>query len=94
MTKTQLTVAGMTCGLCVEHVTEALKNVTGVRSAKVSLGAMTASVEHQAAVEELIAAVEDEGYTILMATTSQPLELEASGMPNQESLSTCVLCCC
>ncbi len=93
MTKTQLTVAGMTCGLCVEHVTEVLKNVAGVQSAKVNLGAMMATVEHQATVEELIAAVEEEGYTTLMATTSQPLELEWSIMRDEESLSTCLLCC-
>jgi copper chaperone CopZ len=74
MKKTQLTIAGMTCELCVEHVTEVLKGVTGVRTAKVNLGATLATVEHQATVEELIAAVEEEGY--LVTTSSEPLELQ------------------
>jgi copper chaperone CopZ len=70
MTKTQLTIAGMMCGLCVEHVTDVLNGVAGVRTAKVNLGATLATVEHQATVDELIAAIEEEGYLVPMATTS------------------------
>jgi len=41
---TELLVTGMNCQNCARHVTEAIQNVPGVRSASVSLEAGRASV--------------------------------------------------
>ncbi|MCA9675354.1 MAG: heavy-metal-associated domain-containing protein [Kofleriaceae bacterium] len=62
--QTILHVRGMTCGHCVKHVGEALRKVPGVVSAEVDLAAGTARVTHAptAAVDQMIAAVEDAGY--------------------------------
>ncbi len=64
---TELAVTGMTCGNCARHVTEAIQNVPGVRSATVSLDSSHASVrwapsgEHN--IPALIQAIENEGYS-------------------------------
>lgn len=61
---TQLSVSGMTCASCVGHVTHALRNVPGVRDARVNLATERATIEHDAplTLEDLVAAVEDAGY--------------------------------
>lgn len=46
MTKTTLTIEGMTCGHCVQSVTEGLTSLEGVRSVEVSLEAGQAVVEY------------------------------------------------
>jgi Cu+-exporting ATPase len=64
---TELSVAGMTCGNCARHVTEAIQSVPGVRSATVSLDSRSASVRWAADgshdASELIQAIEKEGYS-------------------------------
>ena len=55
-------VTGMTCDNCVHHVTEAIKGVTGVTSAQVSLGEKSAKVEGDFDAQAVVAAVEEEGY--------------------------------
>lgn len=70
MKTTRLKVSGMTCGHCVATVEKALRNQTGVRNATVHLGDGTAEVEYQeteVAPEQLIAAVEEEGYNAALA---------------------------
>jgi copper chaperone CopZ len=65
MTKV-LTVEGMTCGNCKRHVEEALREVDGVASAEVDLGAKSARVDASDSVSEdsLKGAVEEAGYTV------------------------------
>ena len=59
----ELAIEGMTCDHCVNAVTGALKEVPGVKAAKVDLDSKSASVEgDQVEVAALIAAVEEEGY--------------------------------
>lgn len=61
-----LKIGGMSCGNCQKHVQEALVGTPGVRSAEVDLQGATATVTFDAATttpEQLIAAVEAEGYT-------------------------------
>jgi copper chaperone CopZ len=55
-------VKGMTCDNCVHHVTEAIRSVSGVTSAKVSLSTNSATVEGEFETPKIIAAIEEEGY--------------------------------
>lgn len=61
---TTLKITGMTCQNCVKHVTQALEAVPGVSAARVDLAAGRAEVEGTAAVDALVAAVEEEGYEV------------------------------
>lgn len=63
--KTVLNVNGMTCGHCVNAVTEALRPLPGVSAVEVALDGGRATVEHdgRASQESLIAAVVEAGYT-------------------------------
>jgi len=70
MTSTRLKIGGMTCGHCVTAVEKALRNQTGVRNATVDLDGGAAEVEYeesQVAAEQLVAAVEEEGYEAAIA---------------------------
>ena len=65
---TLLTIGGMSCQMCVQHVTNGLQNVPGVQSASVDLERGAAHVEHEAVdVQQLIEAVEEEGYQAQIA---------------------------
>ena len=62
-TTTKLEVKGMTCGNCVRHVTDALREVTGVSRVDVDLVAGRATVEHEGVeLAKLVAALDDAGY--------------------------------
>ena len=65
MAKTiELEITWMTCDHCVKAVTNALKDVTGVSDAVVSLEKKQATVTADLVdLGALIAAVEEEGYT-------------------------------
>lgn len=66
MKTTRLKVSGMTCGHCAETVQKALRASPGVRNATVHLDSGAAEVEYEegrVAPEQLIAAVEHEGYS-------------------------------
>lgn len=64
MHTTTLTITGMSCGSCRNHVEAALRAVTGVTQAQVDLAAGTAHIIHDGDVmpADLILAVEDAGY--------------------------------
>ncbi len=60
-----LKVTGMTCMMCVKHVTEALENVPGVTRAEVTLSPPRALVRYdpaRASAGAMIAAVRTAGY--------------------------------
>lgn len=63
--ETTLQISGMTCGMCVQHVTQALQSVSGVQNAAVDLTAGRALVKHdaEAQIDAMIEAVAEEGYT-------------------------------
>lgn len=65
MVKT-LTIEGMSCMHCVKAVTNALNGLEGVVSAAVDLESKTAvlDISGDVADKALIAAVEEEGYTV------------------------------
>lgn len=64
--KKVLSIEGMTCNNCKKHVTEALREVAGVKSATVDLAKKNAVVESDMPVadETLKSAVADAGYTV------------------------------
>lgn len=59
---TKLTVTGMSCGGCEANVEEAVKSVAGVTEAKADRETDSVTVEGDADVSELVAAVENAGY--------------------------------
>ena len=70
MKTTRFEVSGMTCGHCAQTVEKALRSQIGVRSATVQLDAGAAEVEYEereVAPEQLIAAIEEEGYDATLA---------------------------
>ncbi|HEX2092998.1 MAG TPA: cation transporter [Longimicrobiaceae bacterium] len=73
MKTTRLQIGGMSCNHCVEAVEKALRNRPGVRSATVHLDGGSAEVEYdesRVAPEQLVAAVEEEGYTAAIGGAS------------------------
>jgi len=62
MNTTKLAVSGMTCSHCAMAVTRALRSVSGVQSAQVSLERGEATVVGIADAQRLIQAIEKEGY--------------------------------
>ncbi|HHY64416.1 MAG TPA: heavy-metal-associated domain-containing protein [Clostridiaceae bacterium] len=60
----KITIEGMSCRHCVRHVTEALEELQGVKSVKVSLESKTAEIELDRDVDDnaIKAAIEDAGY--------------------------------
>ena len=86
METTQLQVTGMTCGMCVQHVTQALNEVAGVRSATVDLKAGSATVQHEGVKPEaLLEAVAEAGYE------AQPVPVQAEQADTAEESCSC--CC-
>jgi copper chaperone len=63
MNITELKVEGMSCNHCKASVEKALKSVAGVENAEVNLQEGKAKVYGSANVEQLVAAVQEEGYT-------------------------------
>jgi copper chaperone CopZ len=66
MKTVRLNVSGMTCGHCVDAVRKALENQDGVTSAAVHLDRGAAEVQYEegrVSPEQLVAVVEEEGYT-------------------------------
>jgi copper ion binding protein len=65
--KTTIKIEGMSCDHCVAHVTEALKEISGVSFVTVSLKDKNAVVEHADSVglESMKAAVVEAGYEAL-----------------------------
>lgn len=59
---TTITVTGMTCEHCEGRVEDALAGVTGVTDATANREADTATIEGEADVAALVAAVEEAGY--------------------------------
>lgn len=64
MESTKLLISGMNCEKCVEHVTNAIRGVAGVRDVVVSLARNPALVRHdRTELATLLDAVKSVGYT-------------------------------
>ncbi len=59
----QIKISGMTCGHCVSAVREALQAVSGAGEVSVELESGIAKIEGDANLEQILAAVKEEGYT-------------------------------
>lgn len=66
MTTTVISVPEVHCGHCVSSIEGALKPMDGVNDATVSLEATNVTVEHDdsVSVEQLEAAIEEQGYEV------------------------------
>ena len=67
MSTTTFTVRGMTCGHCVNHVTEEVKKIAGVTSVDVELesGAVSVTAEAEITTAQMEAAVVEAGYELV-----------------------------
>jgi copper chaperone len=68
METTSLNIKGMTCGGCVNSVTEVLQKVAGVKSVNVSLEQNNANISFdpsKAQPAQLISAIEDAGFDVV-----------------------------
>jgi copper ion binding protein len=63
---TTITVSGMTCGHCVNSVTEELSKIAGVKEVKVDLdsGNVNITSENELAHADLTQAIQEAGYEI------------------------------
>jgi copper chaperone len=59
----QITVEGMSCGGCEENVENALRDLPGVENAEADNETDSVTVKGDASDEDVVAAVEDAGYT-------------------------------
>ncbi|HHT12322.1 MAG TPA: heavy-metal-associated domain-containing protein [Propionibacterium sp.] len=67
---TNYTVSGMTCGNCVNHVTEEVSEIDGVQNVNVVLegGAMSVESDERIPFDAIIEAVKEAGdYTVVEA---------------------------
>ena len=67
MSAQTFTVTGMTCGHCVSSVTEEVSDLPGVTDVAVELesGRVTVTADRELATDEVRAAVEEAGYTLV-----------------------------
>lgn len=59
----RITVEGMSCGGCEENVENALRDLPGVTDAEADNESDSVTIEGEASDEDIVAAVEDAGYT-------------------------------
>lgn len=95
MNTVELDITGMSCGSCVKHVKQALEAVSGVTYVEVDLTSGRARIDGdlQAGAEPLIAALAQEDYSAVIATstaTAQPAKTTGcqGGQGNKSG------CCC
>ncbi|GIM28044.1 hypothetical protein CPJCM30710_07100 [Clostridium polyendosporum] len=62
--KRKVFIEGMSCGHCVNHVTNALSELDGISSVEVNLEGKYAIVEGSASEQEIKAIIEDTGYDV------------------------------
>ena len=91
---TRLSIGGMTCGGCVQHVTKALNSLTGVVNVDVSLRKNEATVKHLPdSVDRrgLVAAVQGAGY---QASVSDWASEAAEAVARSAARGCSTGCCC
>ena len=67
MSTSTFTVKGMTCGHCVNHVSEELKKIAGVTAVEITLdsGAVAITSDSEISTADVEAAVVEAGYELV-----------------------------
>lgn len=67
MSATQIKVSGMTCGHCVQSVTEEISAIAGVTDVKIDLESGDVTIESESDLNnaDLVAAVKEAGYEVV-----------------------------
>ena len=67
MSTTTFIVKGMTCGHCVNHVTEEVKKIAGITSVEVELesGAVAVTADTEITLAQMEVAVVEAGYELV-----------------------------
>ena len=60
----ELTVEDMSCGHCVGRVTKAVQGVDGAAQVKIDLAARRVTVDSEADLDEIVAAIDATGYPV------------------------------
>lgn len=91
METVNLTVSEMTCGACVKHVEKAINSIAGVEKVEVDLPSGAVKVEGNVSqhVNEIIAALEKDGYPAKISSDVSPQAKAKSG-----SCKSGTSCCC
>lgn len=89
-----LEVQGMSCGSCVNHVTQALKPIAGIDDVAVDLpsGHVRVSGTLDAGVERLVSALADAGYPAKLADPSASKPSSSTAAPRPKAARGG--CCC
>ena len=89
METVNLIVSGMTCGACVKHIEKTINSITGVEKVEVDLASGAVKVEGNVSqqVNEIIAALEEDGY-LAKVNSSASSEIRSS------SCKSGISCCC
>ena len=63
-----ITITGMHCGSCEQHIDKALHDLAGVHSSRTSAktGLCEVTADEQVSVEGMLAAIRDAGYTAVI----------------------------
>jgi copper chaperone len=65
----QLEVGEMSCGHCVASVTKAVQAVDAAAQVNIDLAQRKVSVQSSAALDRIVAAIDDAGYPVISKTT-------------------------
>ena len=89
MDSIQLTVSGMTCGSCVKHVEKAISSIPDVEKVDVDLasGAVKILGNVSQRMNEIVAAIEEEGYSVKQSSSQVAKEVGGSCKSGSS-------CCC
>ena len=92
MERATLAIEGMHCGICVNHVTRALKGVDGVTVEKVEVGSAEVAYDGSRVKPERLAdAVRDAGYEAKVTASKAPAE-SCSTSPKKSGGGGCGCC--
>jgi copper chaperone len=65
----QLEVGEMSCGHCVASVTKAVQAVDAAAQVNIDLAQRKVSVQSSAALDQIVAAIDDAGYPVISKAT-------------------------
>jgi copper chaperone len=66
----QLHVDGMSCGHCIAAVTKAVQALDAAAQLEIDLSAHSVRVDSSASIKQIVAAIEDAGYSVTSSGTA------------------------